>query len=274
MKWHWIALFFVLFAASSGLSSAAELEAVDDEDWPYYWVVRENSRYDAGINTGGEGTFILKRDDKRVGPYRHFSVTYLLEEKLRGKWVSRTLIEDGFETEVKPTNKAKSVEFIASYKGGGKVRFVQTFTSKGIEVAAEVLEMSSRAKDARAGVAIRMPVFTTLLPNETPDLPTLKKKLKDDHVKLKQSDGKRVKFNLYENISLEDEELVEQGVKEVAITSQHNLGYELTWTLKDDDAGAFYFRQRRELYKPFLVRWLAKKQTEGSELPLFRFLLK
>lgn len=260
------------------LASAALAEAVetlqDEQGWIGFWAVKQASRFEAGVGPNGTGVCFLKKGDTTLAGYRAFPIDYVLEEKVGEKWKQRKLLEDGFEAEMKPTAKAKEAEFILNYEGGGKVRFVQKFSTKGFEVSAEVLEKSAEAVESRAGVQMKLPRFTGLDDEEARDLDLLAEKLQGDFVELVRQDGKRMSFELIEDVDLESEDVVGDGFRKVNLQAKVNLKYELEFSLEKKGMGHFEFQQRRKLFEGLRVIWYANPQFRGREAPAFTFSVK
>jgi len=193
---------------------------LSERPWFGYWVGKEYSKCDFSIAGDGVGSLMLKEKNKRITDRLEVKIHYFLEEKVKGKWVQRRLVEDGFETEQKATAKPKKVDFTATYTGGGQARFIQTFTSQGIEIAAKMVKKSDKAEEARVGVQVSIPSLFHGKGREEA-IEQAEERLKGDKLRGVRSDNKKLSFDYHEDVDLAGEDVFGKGAESLLIDCSH-----------------------------------------------------
>ena len=102
----------------------------------------------------------------------------------------------------------------------------------------------------------------------------LKKKLKGDEVRLKTIAGKKVSYDLYEEVNLSSEEGLEEGVLEFSLECK-NLGeHVVLLSSQEEKTGKIFFRQKGAMNEGFTATWYPEEVAEGKPVPKMVFRVK
>ena len=102
----------------------------------------------------------------------------------------------------------------------------------------------------------------------------LKKKLKGDEVRLKTVAGKKVKFDLYEEINLATEKGLEEGVLEFSLECKNFAEKLIILSSEVEKTGKIFFRQKGVMNEGFTATWYPEEIEEGKPTPKLVFRVK
>lgn len=257
-----------VFALSCPLT-ADTLPVLTEKPYLGRWVGYEEKDFDFSIaakNFHGEIFLKQKSRDgmKRITEFRVIKLQYVLEEEVGGKWQRRSVEPDGFETTQAASIEVEKFAVIASYKGGTKVKVTHELDGEEIMVSTEILETESKNK-LRAGVEVVFPDLYRL--KKDPEERELKKMMKGDEVVAKTSKGKKLKFELYEDVNLESEKALAEGALEFSLESQNLAKKTIVMTSEVAKTGKIFFRQKSTLHQGFGAVWYPESVTDGKPTP-------
>lgn len=246
------------------------LGVLHEKPWLGFWVGYETTKWDSGVNSKGQGAIYLKNSGDRLGHTRSIPLHYVLEEKIKGKWVKRRILEDGFETEQEPTDKPKKIEWVMTYTGGGQARFKQEFSGRGMRIAAELLKKSEEASEARVSIRMAWPTFFRTPKKKRADEEYLKDNLKGEKVKLVLNNNERLSLKTYEvGFSLATPEINDSGAQSFELKSKINGNRTVAMSLGRPKSGKILFEQDGAFYLGFRVVWYPEPSEAGAFLNLF-----
>lgn len=263
-----------MLSVSALQSNGAELKALMEKPWYGFWVGYENSKWDAGIGDDGKGMLFLKKDKKRTNLLRNYEIIYLLEEKINGEWVRPKMVKNGFETKQSPTAKPKQIEFIATYTSGSQARFQQTFSSRGLQISAELVKKSEEASEARVGIRFRVPPLFKVKTPEQEEPEYLEEKLEDEEIRIKLLNNQNQKIKLHEKISLESPEFNEVGAQSFQFKTKLTGGRQVGLELDNPKTGKLVFEQTNAIYQGFEVLWYPTQEKSVRTKPLLNLTVK
>jgi len=257
---------FAMVVLGVGGVQAGELPVWTDKPYMGCFVGYEARNFDFGLGGDGTSELHLKDRKKRLSYSLHFSLRYVLEEEIKGKWVRRQLAEDGFETAQTATiTPEKPITFTATYTGDTKVRIGHEFGKKGIAIRSEIIGKKT-ANPVRAGVEVVVPDLYRHLEAGLSER-ELKKKIRRSEIEVTSKEGKRAKFDLYEDENLE--KLFPGGARRFAIESERIDGKEVVLATESEELGILTFRQGKKLLHGLSVFWWPdslKKSEAGCRL--------
>lgn len=270
MKFNSFPLLVGAAMISGSALNAEELPILTDQPWVGIWIGYEERDFDFGVGGKGVGEVYLKQRNKgemeRISLFRTLKVHYILEEEVGGKWQQRTMEEDGFETSQPASEEAEKFEFIASYKGGTKVKVVHELDGKEIKISTSIVETESK-NPIRAGVEVVFPDLYRI--KEEIEERELKKKMKGDEVRAIGIDGKKFKFDIYEEVNLGDEKVLAKGAAEFSLESQNLANKTIILSSAVPKTGKVFFEQRKSMHEGFNATWYPEKTAEGKPQPQF-----
>lgn len=252
-----------------GPAVSAELPVLPEKPWIGFWIGYEQRDFDFGVGGKGEGELFLKERGRegveRISLFRSLKVHYIVEEEIGGKWQRRTLEENLFETEQAASAEVEKFEFVAAYKGETKIRVGHFFDGKEIQISTELVSTESK-NPIRVGVEVVFPDLYRL--NEEISERELKKKMKGDEVRAVRLDGKKFKYDIYEEVSLEDEAVLGKGAIEFSLESQNLAKKTINLSLGAPKTGKFLFSQKKPLHSGFAAIWYPEKVADSKVLPV------
>ena len=213
---------------------------------------------------GGDGAselFFKKGRNRHTTSGCTLHLDYVVEERdeSKGRWVSRKMKEDGFDTAEVPTDQpepGKPVVFTATYTGDTRVEITHLFTKKGVEISSRLVEKKT-ANEVRVGVKVLVgDMFRHIKEGELPAR-ELKAKLRDTEVVIWPVEADRssgVKVRFYE-IGVKLPEKFPKGARKVSLESDRLADHEYTLATARESLGRFEFRQKRALLHGFSIYW-------------------
>ncbi|MDP0491148.1 MAG: hypothetical protein Q7Q71_08895 [Verrucomicrobiota bacterium JB023] len=248
-------------------AQADYLESMHEHPWVGYWVGYEDREFDFGIGAKGNGELFLKQRQKgemtRISAFRSLKMRYLLEEKAGDNWISRSMVEDGFETSQDPSGDVEKAEFEVSYKGGGAAKVTHTFERGEVHIGIEWVK-KPEGKEARLGIEVIIPDLYRL--KSDIEERELKEKLEDDEVRAVRVDNKKFKVEFEDDVTLSDEDVLGKGATEFEITSKQLADKSINLSNTKDKGGVFYFDQKNPLHEGFSVMWYPEESVADSQL--------
>ena len=253
----------ILFILS--LKATADLPQMSDETrWLGYFVGWEERNFDYGYGADGEAIMHYV-NKKEVSSHTNVDVRFNVQEKIKGKWVTRKILEDGLQTtDVASKNPRKPVTHTITVTGDTKVEIMQTLSGKRIIVKPKILEKKTE-NEIRFTMTFRLPDFFRHMKEETDK--EIKKLMRSDYISMKRAnDGKKVKFKLYEkDIDLADAKMIPEGATEFEFSTKKIGGKSISLEQGDDEVGIFEVEQRELFYKGPRVTWIPDQAKLGEK---------
>lgn len=263
-----LATFAITSLAIAGSAVSAELPVLPEKQWVGFWVGYEQRDFDFGVGGKGEGELFLKERGRegfeRISLFRTLKVHYIVEEEIGGKWQRRTLEEDLFETTQAASAEVEKFEFVAAYKGGTKIQVGHFLDGKMIQISSQLVSTESN-NPIRVGVEVVFPDLYRLQGDITER--ELKKKMKGDEVRAVRLDGKKFKYDIYEEVSLEDEAVLGKGAIEFSLESQSLADKTISLSLGAPKTGKILFSQKTPLHSGFAATWYPEKGVDSKVAP-------
>lgn len=255
----------LLFAATISLASAQLPQMSDATEWLGYFVGWEGRNADFGIGSDGEAVLLPKDDRERIG-HKDVDVHYLVEEKIKGRWVRRKFLKEGglVSDNEKGLDPEKPVVLVTTVTGGTKVEWTHLVDDGEISIMPKLLAKPT-ANEIRVGVEFALPRLYRF--DETPDDRDLRRKVGDDYLKaVRLKDGKRIKVD-FDDVEedLGSEEYLAEGAGEVEVQSKAMREVSLMIKNGKDEAGRIDIQQRGPLYKSFRMTWMANPEKIGRK---------
>lgn len=247
---------------------AEELPMLQDKPWLGCFAGHEGRGFDFGLGNDGKSEIHFKKGSTRISVFSVFGVNYILEEEINGKWVSRQIKEDGFETKDKPSDEPEKVNFIATYTGDTKVEITHEFEKGEVIIETKIVAKTTENK-LRCGVRVAIPDLWRSIKEDDLSERELKKKV-DGEVRGETIKDKRVKADLYKKPMLGEPEYFGDGARTFSFESDKIAGREMLLSTVDEDSGYIEVRQtKKEAYHGFYLHWWpnpAKAGTDGARM--------
>ncbi len=249
-----------MFAAEPQLPQMSDKTA-----WLGYFVGWEEKDFDFGIGADGE-VLMHPKDKGKRGSHKEFSIRYILQEEIKGKWVTRQLLEEkGLEsTSEKGLDPNKPVTINTSFTGDTKIEWVHVLSRGAIVLKPKVLEKTTE-NPIRVGLSVNLPRLYHF--DEEPEARELKKKVGGDTIEgIRLKDKKKVRIKFHENDKdITGEEYLKDGASEIEVKSEGFYGSTFVIAQSNEKVGRIDVETKGPLYNSFSVMWLANPETLGEK---------
>ena len=262
-----IAMKAILFLlAVSIIPAAAKLPQMSEKtDWLGYFVGWEGRNSDFGIGADAESSICPRKSGKRHAT-KKVMIHYLIEEKMKGRWVRRKFLEEGgLESKnEKGLNPKGPVVVTTTVTGGTKVEWTNVVARGKVSIKPKILGKKTE-NEVRVGVEFALPRLYRF--DEKPEERELKKKVGKDFVKatrLKDRKSVKVKFN-EEDEKLDSEDNLAEGASEVEMQSKAFLDLSFMVENGGTKVGRIDIQQKGPLYNSFRMTWMADPEKVGEK---------
>jgi hypothetical protein len=244
---------------------ADELPSLDEKPWLGVYLANQGRGYDFTFGTEGKAQLHLKEGRERDNAFSYFSIAYVLEEKMGEKWVSRKMASDGFTSTHGASDDLEESTVVATYTGDTKVAITHKFEKGEIMVSGEIVEKTTK-NPLRFGVTLSVPYIWRKTGDEEPSKRDLRDKIKDAEFRtVRASDGKRLKYEMWDEVKLADADELGGGATEVGIDVKRFGGRKVTLSLGDPESGLLRPVNVGPLYSGIRVHWTVVEDLLGKE---------
>ena len=247
---------------------ADTLPVIAEKPWDGFWVGYEEREFDFGVKGTGAGEMFLKErvrgGTERITDTRSVVVNYLVEEKRGEAWQKRSLKEDELESELAASLEVKECSFVANYTGGAKMKVNHRFQDDEVFISIELLE-GEKETGVRVGIEVEIPDLYRIIGDT--DKRDIKRKMRGDKIQLIALDGKKVRYDLSDEINLETEKGLEEGVSEFSLECKNLAERTIVMRSAVEKTGKISFRQKGSLDEGFSVIWYPAAAEEGKAKP-------
>jgi len=251
---------------ASVFGSEPQLPQMSDKtEWLGYFVGWEEKVFDFGIGADGEVLMHPKKSGKR-GAIKDFSIRYLLQEEIKGKWVTRNLLaEKGLESaDEKGVDPKKPVTVNTTYTGGTKIEWVHLLSRGAMVLKPRILEKTSE-NPIRVGLSVNLPRLYRF--EKELEGRELRKKVGGDTLEgIRLKDGKKIRIKFHENDKdVAGEEFLKDGASAIEVESGGFYGHTFVMAQSNEKAGRIDVETNGPLYNSFKLIWLANPETLGEK---------
>ncbi|MGE9266612.1 MAG: hypothetical protein ACQKBY_00840 [Verrucomicrobiales bacterium] len=239
-------------------SAQAELGTLKETLWLGYFTGWEEKAYDFGIGSDAEILMVMKNNKRERINFRDFKVNYLVQEEIKGKWVTRKIDEASLSSESEPEiDPSDPVKVTFSVTGDTKVAFTHVMSRGMMTVKAELLEKTTE-NPIRLGLAINFPPFNKGGDLAELDERELKKKFRSDRFEaVRKSDGEKLKLKFHEPVDFSSEEVLAEGATEIEVQSDGVGAGDFLAELGHEDMGTILVSGGAKLYEgKYKLTWL------------------
>lgn len=243
-----------------------ELPAVQEKPFLGSFLGFSGSRdFDFAVGADAESELFFKERRERLklndSVIRFY---YVLEEKIKDRWISRRMTEDGFETAYDATDEpepGKPISFVATFTGETKVEIVHVFGKDTVTIANRIVDKKTE-NEVRVGVKIVIGDLYRHLTGEVSER-ELRSKIKKSTVTVEPVEGKKTRLDLDKKFTLQEE--FPKGARSFSLKSDRIGGHEFMVRTEESALGRFEFRQTREAYHGFPFLWWPNPEKNGEK---------
>ncbi|BCX47104.1 hypothetical protein HAHE_10120 [Haloferula helveola] len=266
MKLGWFLSSVVVF----GSALAGNLPQLNDQPWIGWYAGYECRDFRFGVKNDGEASLIPLQKKEPISPRYWIDIIPVIEEVLPGgRVVTKKAQDGGWEALTESTAEAEKISYRGTVTGGAK--FEVHFELDGDEIlgGGKILDKGELTENPiRLSIRVRVPNVYYHTKNEE----DVEDKADGDRIQVERSDGKKLRFDGWDPVWAEKEDVSGPGIKTARIDLDGYKGAKID--LESGDKGLFEFwnGEKRPLYKGFTFGWKPDplKDPEGKA----RFTLK
>lgn len=258
----------ILAGFTAGTNSRAELPMIEEQPWIGYYAAFANKNYDFGVTSQGNIEIRPMRNKTTpVGKKLCIKVDAGIEEILPdGSRVMKKINVDTLESEQGATDKLEKTSIRGKVTGDAEFELNLEQSRGIIFIGGRVMDPGKLTKNP-----VRFAVRVSI-PNAYPDEEDSKtgksflKKIKDDLLEVKWTDGKRAKQDFEKAVDATSKELNGPGISSAEITIGCYNGKRLMFTASPNSAITLRNPQTRPLHEGFVIQWTADttKDPDGK----------
>lgn len=259
----------------------AQLPSLNEQPWMGYFAAFKNKRYQFGLSAQGDIKLTPMGD--RGDPVSFqiaISILAGIEETMPdGKITMRQIKIESLETKDAATDELEKVSLRGKVTGDAAFEMNLEQTRGIVFIGGRILDPGTLTKNPiRFVVRVKFP---TAYPNDKKAQANIDpkddkkadkatkaflKKIEDDQIDLKWTDGKRVKQDMGEEVDAASKELNGPGISSAEVEIAAYKGKRLLFTAAPNSAMTLKNDKPGPLHEGFTINWLADtaKDTEGK----------
>jgi len=248
-------------------SSFAELPVhADRTEWLGYFIGWDGRKFDYGVGSEDLEGLLHPKKGKARTTHREVKVNFVVQEEIKGKWVTRKAVkEGGYTTTAKEAilNSKKPVDFTLTVTGGTKVEFLHAVSSKGVMVKPKVIDKKTE-NPIRVGLKFSLRAFHSIKSDTEEE--KIEKAIRNDvFIGKRLKDGKKVKVKFSDTeVDLNDEKHFAEGMSELEIKSKQYGSDSFVIELGSDKVGVLDVDAKKEIYRGLTIYWWADNEKLGE----------
>lgn len=267
------AAFFLSFIGFQRAS--AELPILKKQPWMGYFAVFESRYYQFSVDTNGAATLTLMNPKgEPMGEATEIAVSFVVEEILpNGEARLKKIKKGSLESTDLATDKLGKITFHGKVTGDAAYEVTIEQERGDIFIGGRITDKGTLTKDPlRFTVRVKVPnVYADVEKEGRMAQKAFEKRIKDDRVDLKWSDGKRLKQNFTDRVDLTSNEINGPGIVNAEAEINYYNGKKLRFAATEKSAITLWNDTPAPLHEGFTVNWVvdaAKDPTGKSRLSL------
>lgn len=260
-----------LFVILTGLQPLpAQLPSLNEQPWIGHFAGYEGRRFDFGITSHGKMTLLTKDDkDKASSIFIAVQVELVVEEIYPdGRVSARTVREETLTSTDQPTANFEKTVIKGQVTGEAAFELYAEQNRGSISVGGRITDPGTLTKNPiRLALRTRFPTAYRNTPKTgKQDEKAFLKRIKDDRIDLKWTDGKRKKQSFDEVVDASSPELNGPGIvsAEIEISAYRDRKFEIE--ASENSVMTLFNSKPAQLHEGFTIRWLPdpEKDPEGK----------
>lgn len=249
----------MLANAACILPASAELPILNEQPWIGYFIGFENNRYQFGFTGQGKATITPIGDkDKPVSNKLAVSLEFVIEEtKPDGSISVRKIQPATLESAQPATDKPGKISFRGKVSGDAGIEGFIEQSGGVFSVGGRLLDAGTLKNPLRFSVRVKVP---SAYPNEKKDnknnSKVFEKKIADDRIDLKWTDGKRKKLSSADEVEAVSKEINGPGLTSVQIEFNSYQGKKIEFITSENAVMTLWNDHKAPLHEGFSINWV------------------
>lgn len=243
-----------LLLIASAPMMADTLPQLNEKPWVGWYAGSENRGFHFGVKMDGVGELMPINDKGVIGSPRHWiSFTPVIEEILpSGRVVTKEVAEDGWEALTESTDDAEKISYRGTVTGGARFE-VHFEMGKGEVFGGGKLLEKGELTENPIRFALRVKIPNVYSHDRDED--KLEKKAEGDKIQIVRADKKKLKFDAWEPVWAEKEDVSGPGVQSARVDLEGYDGGKVELDAGDKGLFEMWNGSLRPLYKGFTFGW-------------------
>lgn len=260
-----------LIGGAGTLPVAAELPQLKEKEWLGYFVGYQNSKFQFGVTSHGRAEIkIIKKNGDPIARTQFMPLEFQVEEIMPdGKVRELSILPETLQSAQPATDKPRQIVIQGKVKGDAGFEIFVDEKSGMILLGGRLLDRGTLTKNPlRFSIKLKIP---NAYPYEKhggseKDAKAFEKKIEDDRLLLKWTDGKRVKQAVDKPVDAGSKEINGPGSSSVELEFRTYDGRKLEFTASENSAIMLSSTRSEPLHKGFSLIWTADaaKDPEGK----------
>jgi hypothetical protein len=273
----WLVVFMAaFFLISNGFERAsAELPILKKQPWIGYFAVFENRDCQFSVDTNGVAYLTLMNPKgEPMGEATKIAVSFVVEEILpNGETRLKKIKKGSLESTDPATDKLGKITFHGKVTGDAAFEVIIEQERGDVFIGGRITDTGTLTKaPLRFTVRVKVPnVYAEVEKEGRMALKIFEKRIKDDHLDLKWTDGKRLKQNFTDRVDVTSKEINGPGIANAEAEINYYNGKKLRFAATEGSAFTLWNDTPAPLHEGFTVNWVvdaAKDPTGKSRLSL------
>lgn len=271
-----VAVMAAVLVSSAGVQrAAAELPILKKQPWIGYFAVFENRHYQFSVDTNGAAYLTLMNPKgEPMGEATKIAVSFVVEEIMpNGETRLKKTKKGSLESTDPATDKLGKITFHGKVTGDAAYEVTIEQERGDIFIGGRITDTGTLTKDPlRFTVRVKVPnVYAEVEKKGRMAHKAFEKRIKDDRMDLKWTDGKRLKQNFTDRVDVTSKEINGPGIANAEAEINYYNGKKLRFDATEDSAITLWNDSPAPLHEGFTVNWVvdtAKDPTGKSRLSL------
>jgi hypothetical protein len=257
--------------------SKAQLPNLSEQPWIGYFVGYENARYRFGVS--GVGKLLLTPMIGRNQPISPFLAVDIqvgiLETLPDGKTVMKQIKVDSLESSEKPTDELEKIVLRAKVTGDAAFETTIEQVRGVISIGGRIVDPGTLKNPLKFVVRATFPTIyrNTVLTDKRAEKAFLKK-IEDDEIALKWTDGSRKKISFDKAVLASTPEFNGPGIAEIEVESAGYRGSTFVFAATEGSSMTLWNSKESQLHEGFSINWFADPEKDKDGKARFTFLVK
>ena len=273
----WLVVFMAAFFLISNCfeRASAELPILKKQPWIGYFAVFENRDCQFSVDTNGVAYLTLMNPKgEPMGEATKIAVSFVVEEILpNGETRLKKIKKGSLESTDPATDKLGKITFHGKVTGDAAFEVIIEQERGDVFIGGRITDTGTLTKaPLRFTVRVKVPnVYAEVEKEGRMALKIFEKRIKDDHLDLKWTDGKRLKQNFTDRVDVTSKEINGPGIANAEAEINYYNGKKLRFAATEGSAFTLWNDTPAPLHEGFTVNWVvdaAKDPTGKSRLSL------
>lgn len=266
----------VLFISGAFQRTSAGLPMVLKQPWIGYFAVFENRNYQFSVEPDGQAALtLMDPKGELMGKSSKITVSCVVEEILpNGETRLKKIKNDSLESKEPATAKLEKTTIRGKVTGDAAYEVTIEQNLGVISIGGRITDTGTLTKNPlRFTVRVKIPnVYAEVEKGGHIAHKAFLKRIKDDCMNLKWTDGKRFKQNFIDRVDVNSKEINGPGIANAEIEMDYYNGKRLRFGATENSVITLWIDPPGPLHEGFTLNWVAdtaKDPTGKSRLSLY-----